>query len=76
MLRVDKKRGALQVRYSPQGRTSPLFTVRLAVFPITIILAFRLMRAVLIGFVVVLLISLAAFLVYIFTLPSDRRRWS
>jgi membrane-bound metal-dependent hydrolase YbcI (DUF457 family) len=40
--------------------------------PATVLFGHRPLTAVLVGFVVMFVVSLAAFLLYIFTLPSDR----
>lgn len=40
--------------------------------PAAVLFWYRPLTAVLVGFVVLFLVSLAAFLLYIFTLPSDR----
>ena len=41
-------------------------------FPAAVLFGHRPLTAVLVGIVVMFLVSLAAFLLYIFTLPSDR----
>ena len=57
--------------HSPLHWGRPLVMLSMAEVPASIFLGFRPWRVVLVGFVVMFLISLAGFLLYIFSLPSD-----
>jgi len=62
----------VQVRRPANHPAAPPNVLLSAGPPAAALLAHRPLTAILVGIVVLFLVSLAAFLLYIFTLPSDR----